>query len=448
VKAFLVKIKHLLSNLYQFLTIDIWKLDFSQLSNVRAFLYQQILFVFSVAKAFVEDRLLVRASALVYATLLSLVPLLAIIFSLLKVFGFHNKIEPTLYQLLNPLGKESAELVITTILQFVDNASVGALGGVGLVVLFASVLSIINNIERAFNDIWRVQRGRSLKRRFLDYSSVIFLGPVLLFTVLGFTASMQSNSFVQIINNLPGVSMILTKSTPLVASWLAFYFLILFVPNTRVQFGSAAVGAILGGTIWQIGNSVFAQFIVTSYQSGAKAALYAGFATLPLFLIWLFLSWAVVLLAAEIAYAQQNLTKITWEVRKSHYSFALKEELAIRILVFIGTKFHYGKQAPNSAEIADQFHIPERLANNILTELVETGFLNRLEGDTAQYSIARSLENLSVADIFISLRQKGVNQLGNADKNTINENIQQIFSSYNTKINDSFDKIKLRDLIE
>ena len=136
--------------------------------------------------------------------------------------------------------------------------------------------------------------------------------PVLLSAVLGITASMQSNSFVQMLNKLPGVSIILTKSAPLLASWLAFYFLILFIPNTRVKFGSAAIGAIMGGTIWQIGNSIFAHFIVNSYQSGAKAALYAGFATLPLFLIWLFLSWSIVLLAAEIAYAQQNLKKITW----------------------------------------------------------------------------------------------------------------------------------------
>jgi len=444
-KAILIKSKNLITKLYQFFTVDIWKLDFSKVSGLRAFLYQQILFVFSVAKAFVEDRLLVRASALVYATLLSVVPLLAILFSLLKAFGFHNKFKDSLYELLAPLGHESADMVIGTIFQFVENANVGALGGVGFLVLFMSVISIINNIERAFNDIWRVQRGRSLKRRFLDYTSVIILGPVLLFTVLGFTASMQSNSYVQMINNLPGVSMILTKSAPLLASWLAFYFLILFVPNTKVRFGPAAIGAILGGTIWQFGNFFFANFIVNSYQSGAKAALYAGFATLPLFLIWLFLSWAVVLLAAEIAYAQQNLTKITWEVRKTRYSFALKEELALKFIVFIGSKFHKGEKAPSGTDIADNFHIPERLANNILADLVDLGFLFRLESESEQFTLAKSPETVSISDIFIALKNQGVNKL---DQEHHPNNLGEILNSFNKNINETFGKTKLRDLID
>ena len=448
VKYLFLKTKELLTTSYQFVTVDMWRLDFSKLSRLQAFLVQQVLFIYFVIRAFIEDRLLVRASALVYATLLSLVPLLAIIFSLLKVFGFHNKLEPTLMHVLTPLGQDSATLVVSTILQFVDNVSVGALGGVGLLVLFASILSIINNIEGSFNDIWRVKRGRSYRRRFLDYSSVLFLGPILLFTILGVTASMQSNSIVQAVSHLPGLSILFNRTAPIVASWIVFYFLIVFVPNTKVRFTSAALGAILGGTLWQIANRFFALFIVSSYQSGPKAALYAGFATLPLFLVWLYLSWSTVLIAAEISYAHQNLHKITWEVRNTQYSYGLREELALKFVVYVGKKFHNGEKAPTSSELADYFNLPERLANNILFELVDVGFLFRVEGDETKVAIAKSLDRLSVSDIILAMRRHGMNKVSESPGDQISPKISEIYKSLHQTLNTSIGDTRIIDLIE
>lgn len=442
------KIRDLIKKSYDFITNDIWRLDFSKLSKLQTFLVQQVLFLYFVIHAFVKGRLLVRASALVYATLLSLVPLLAIVFSLLKVFGFHNKLGPTLNQLFAPLGPDSANLVVTTILQFVDNISVGALGGVGLLLLFASVLSIINNIEGAFNDIWHVKRGRSYKRRFLDYFSVLFLGPVLLFAVLGVTASMQSNSVVQAVGHIPGLSIFFNRTAPTIASWVIFYFLIVFVPNTKVRFSSAALGAILGGTIWQISNRFFALFMVSSYQSGAKAALYAGFATLPLFLVWLYLSWSIVLIAAEISYAFQNFDKITWDVRNATYSYALREVLVLKFIIFVGTRFVNGKSAPTSADLANFFNLPELLTTTVLFEMVDVGLLFRVEGDETAFTITKSLDKISVSDVILSMRNHGLDQVAEKPVDPVSQKVEGIYKSFQNVLQKSFGDTKIIDLIE
>ncbi|NIA31045.1 MAG: YihY family inner membrane protein [Actinobacteria bacterium] len=417
------------------------------MSKARAFLYQQIVLSYLVARAFIQDRLLVRASALVYATLLSIVPLLAVMFSLLKGFGFHNKLEPILYKVMAPLGEQAIQTVVPAIVGFVDNVNVGALGGVGFLFLFLSVLSIINNTERAFNDIWKVQHVRSLHRRFSDYLSVLLLGPVLLFTILGITASIQSFFVVQAIGKIPGISFFFNKTAPIIASWFAFLFLYIFIPNTKVKAGSAFFGAVFAGTIWQVSNVFFARFIVTSYQEGAKAALYAGFATLPLFLVWLFLSWAIVLLGAEISYAHQNVNKITWEVRNTRYSQKVRDNLALRIILIIGKKFYHGELVPTSGELADHLRVPERLLNDILTELVEIGLLYPIEGDAIRYAPAKSLENLSLDEIMIGLRTHGVNDLPVDGEDELGALTEKIQSDYEKALAVTFKNTCIKDIL-
>ena len=192
-------IVELLKQIEQFITRDIWRLDFSQLSKLQAFFYRQIRIGYLVVKAFVQDRLMVRASALVYATPLSIIPMLAVMFSVLKAFGVHYKLGDMLEKVLRqPLGDQAVDTIVPKIVKFVDNASGGALGGVGLLLLFLAVLSIINNVERAFNDIWKVRRTKSLHRKFADYISMLLVGPVFVSAILGVTASLQSNAFVAV----------------------------------------------------------------------------------------------------------------------------------------------------------------------------------------------------------------------------------------------------------
>ena len=434
-----------LASLHQFLIKDIWRLDFNKISRARAIFYRQVLLTYLVARAFVQDRLLVRASALVYATLLSIVPLLAVMFSLLKGFGITDQLEPTLKSLLAPLGPQAVDTLVGPIVNSVNSVSVSAIRAIGLVLLFVAVLSIINNIERAFNDIWRIQKVRSLQRRISDYLSILLLGPVFVFTVI---VLLQKYTVVETIGDLPLLRSTINFLIPYVASWLLFFFLITFVPNTRVRISSALVGAIIGGTLWQLANLFFARFIVTSYQIGSKAALYAGFAALPLFLIWLFISWATVLLGAEFAYAHQNITKISWEIRNERYSEMYKEAIALNMLILTGEKFLCGERALNRGELADQFGIPERLANQILQELVEQRLLNAIDENKTCYTPAKSLDKLKVSEILRSMRKFGVANIPESKNDYADNLVSQIQERIDDSIVKAFAELTLRDLIE
>lgn len=441
------KIVFWINFLQQFFTKDIWRKDFSKLSHARAVFYQQLLIGYLVGRAFVQDRLLVRASALVYATLLSMVPLLAVMFALLKGFGVHNKLETTLYRLMEPLGKHASEVVIPPIVQFVDNVNVGALGGVGLLLLFLSTLSIINNIERAFNDVWKISQVRNFKRRVSEYLSVLLISPILIFAVLGITASLQSNAIIQVVSHLPGIAFLFNKIAPILVSWLIFFLLFLYIPNTKVRIDSALIGAVLAGTIWQLVNFFFANFLVKSYQFGSKAAIYAGFATLPLFLVWIYLAWAVILMGAEISYSHQNLNKLTWEFRSSQYSQLLRQSLALKIILSIGQKFYHGEQVPSNTELADHFNVPERLVNEILTRLVDNSILYPLEGKVNRYAPARSLETMKVTDIIFGLQASGVSDWPQVEQDSISEIVHKIQTEYKEIIQEKFVAITVRDLV-
>lgn len=248
---------------------------------------------------------------LVCATLLSIVLLLAVMFSLLKGYGYHNELEPFLNSILKPLGEQAVQTIVLTIVNFVGNANIAALGAFGFLFFLLSSISIVNTMERAFNDLWRVQKTRNFYRRIGDYLSVLIIGPVLALAVIAVTTSLQNYKLIRALNEIPIVEILANRAAPIITYWIVFCFLYTFIPNTKVRFISALYGAVIAGTLWELMNTVFAKFIVISYQSGAKTALYTSFAVFPLFLVWFFFSWTVVLLGSEISYVHQNLDKIS-----------------------------------------------------------------------------------------------------------------------------------------
>ena len=437
-----------LKSLHVFFTHDIWVLDFSKLSRARAIFYQQILIIYLVGRAFVHDRLLIRASALVYAMLLSIVPLLAVMFSLLKGFGFHNQLEPTLNQLLEPLGQQAVNTVVPTIVNFVNNVKVGALGTVGFLLLFLSVWSIVNNIERAFNDVWKIRKVRSIHRRFTDYISVLIVGPLLVFVFVGIIASLQSFVIVQAISKIPGIPFMFNKTAPFFITWLFFYFVLTYVPNTKVKLKPALLGSGISAVLWVIANYLFAHFIVSAYQYGASAAIYAGFATLPLFLLWMFISWAIMLLGVELSYVYQNIDQISWEIRDTNYSHSVKNELALKIVLYAGQKFYTGEEAPAASDISDTFNCPLPLTHDMLAMLVDQGILYIIDREPPGYVPAKSLEQLSVNDIFIKVHTSGINKIHEKDPQLVSSKVLTIMNKYNKTLNRSFAHTTILDLIK
>jgi len=432
----------------QFILEDIWKLDFSKLSPIKTFLIKQIQLNIHVIKRFQHDRLMVRASALVYATLLSIVPLLAVMFSLLKGFGYHNELEPFLSRILKPLGEQAVQTIVPTIVNFVGNANIAALGAFGFLFFLLSSISIVNTMERAFNDLWRVQKTRNFYRRIGDYLSVLIIGPVLALAVIALTASLQNYKLIRALNEIPVIEILANRVAPIITSWIVFCFFYTFIPNTKVRFLSALYGAVIAGTLWELMNSVFARFIVTSYQSGAKAALYASFAVFPLFLVWLFFSWTVVLLGSEISYVHQNLDKVSWEEQVESISWRMEERIALKIMLVVSQKFCKDERAPSLSDLSEYLRMPEHAVKNVLSILLNLNLINVIGLGEERYAPAKCLEGLNLREIMERLRTLGISEQRDSTDDAMSSLVDEIQSRYDTALNQAFDDASLRDLLD
>src|SRR5215470_10426663 len=246
----------------EFVKHELWTTDLDAVHTVRRVGIKTLRLAIVVAWEFRHRLLDARAAGLVYTTLLSLVPFLAVMFSVLKAFGVHHQIEPLLTQTLEPLGPKSVEIT-ATIIGFVDNLKVGVLGIVGVAGLFYTTYSLIDKIEQALNAIWMVRQGRSWGRKFADYLSAVLVGPVLVFTAFGLLASMQSNTVVEGLMEIQPFGSFLLWTAELVPFLMlcsVFTFFYKFIPNTQVNIGSAFVGGIAAAILWGIAGEVFAKF--------------------------------------------------------------------------------------------------------------------------------------------------------------------------------------------
>ena len=250
-------------------------------------------------------QLTLRAMSLVYTTLLSIVPLLALSFSVLKAFGVHNQIQPMLLNLLAPLGDKGAE-VARRIGEFIENMNVGVLGALGLALLLYTAISLMQKIEESLNFIWHIPHPRRLGERFSRYLSVLMVGPILVFSALGLTATVMNIDTVRellAVDALGQVVQVVSRLMPYLLVIAAFTFVYLFIPNARVRFGPALIGGAVGGIVWQTAGWVFAVFVASSSK---YAAIYSSFAILVLFMIWLYVSWLVLLFGASVAFYTQH----------------------------------------------------------------------------------------------------------------------------------------------
>lgn len=448
-KELIGKIANFLSSSHQFFTRDIWRQDYSKISTVRKIFYQQIIISYLVVRSYIEDRLPVRAAALVYSTLLAIFPLLAITFALLRGFDYHLKLEPQLLEWTAPFGAQVTELV-PRVIKAISEVDLTLFPILGVAVLVVSIFSIVGNIERAFNDIWHIQKLRSIHRRFADLTGVFFFIPLLIIGVPVINTYLQSIPIVYAMTQNPGATWLIKKSAPLMISLFVFFFLYIVIPNTKVRWDSAFFGALIGGLAWQITNFYFTKFLVLSFQTGFKGALYSGFASLPLLLLWLYLAWTVVLLGAEISYAHQNQSKMTWEVRRTKYSFAFKENIALHILLFVYEKFQNGQPAPSHNALNDYFHIPERLINEIIATLIDLGFIYALDSDEreSRYTPAKNPEKITVRDVLSGIRSHGVTAEFEKNSERIYSIVETLENEYKNLLDKSFSAQSIKELLQ
>ncbi len=343
-------------------------------------------------------QLSLRAMSLVYTTLLSIVPLLALSFSVLKAMGAHNEIEPFLFQFLAPLGEQGLQIG-ENIIGFIDNIKVGVLGSVGLGLLIYTVLSLVHKIENAFNMLWQVEATRSLGERFSSYLSVILIGPVVMVSALGMTATVMNSSVVTYFMDIePFGSLIVlaTKLLPYLMVIGVFGFIYVFVPNTKVRFFPAAIGAVIAGFLWQTSGVLFATFVVNSTK---YTAIYSSFAVVIMLLIWLYISWLILLFGSNLAFYVQNPSSLRVNREGFEISNRVKERLALYIMQLIGKAHHQGDKPPVLDELTNVMAVPHTLVRYVLTKLIAKQLVVENNDDPIGYLPGKSLNMLLLSDI-------------------------------------------------
>lgn len=361
--------------------------------------------VYAVLRDLSQGQLMLQATSLVYTTLLSLVPLLALSFSVLKGFGVHNQIEPALNQFLAPLGPQGTEIT-GRIIEFVENMQVGVLGSVGLALLLYTAVGLMQKIERAFNDLWHIHRQRAPAQRFSDYLSVLLVGPVLIFTALGMTAAVFGSQTVQRLSEVPPFGLaieLITSLVPFLLIIAAFSFIYAFVPNTRVRLGSALVGGGVAGILWQLTGWFFAAVIATSTK---YTAIYSAFAGLILFMMWLYLSWLILLLGANITYYHQHPRYLRWLHREPRLSSRMIEWIGLSVLVLVAERYYRHEPPWTAAKLTERLQLPQAPFDEVLKALSDCGLLEGIdEQNTVRYLPAVPLETTRVYDALTTLRR-------------------------------------------
>lgn len=345
--------------------------------------------------------LTLRAMSLIYTTLLSVVPLIALSFSVLKGLGYHRDLEPVLYNFLEPLGDKAYELT-GQVMSFVDNVRSGVLGSIGLIFLLYTVISMVQKVEESFNFIWRVEQPRSFGRRFSEYLSVMVVGPAVIVAAIGLLASMTNSSTMRSLSAYePFGSMLILfgKLTPYLLVIGVFTFMYAFVPNTRVRLRAALIGGVAAGIGWVATGLVFASFVTTS---GRTMVIYAGFAIVIVALIWLYVSWLVLLLGAQLAFYVQNPQYLRPGRGEIQLNSSLRERVALSIMYLIVHDFGSARPRWSTNRIAEHLDLPGAALGPIMTALEQRGLLIVAEDDT--WLPARDPAVTELADVLDAVR--------------------------------------------
>lgn len=360
----------------QFIKSEVWLIETRHYHPVLSFLIRQLRIIIISVRGFRDNRIQLRASALTYYSLLSIVPVAAMVFGIAKGFGFDKRLENEL----NKMIAERDEMadVLNYVLEFansmLENINGGIIAGIGLVFLFWSVMKLLSNIENSFNVIWQIRRPRGFARKFADYLSMMLIAPVLFFlssTITVYLGNIAGSESV-IGDNLGPLLMVFVKLMPYLLILLLFTLLYVIMPNTKVQFKYALNAGLIAGIIFQLTQFVYIYFQV---GVGRYGAIYGSFVALPLFLIWLQISWLIVLLGAEMSFAYQNLEKYEFESEVFRISSKNRRLLTFLLMHTIVKKFQTGETPNTATELSHELGIPVRMVREIVYDLIEAKLL-------------------------------------------------------------------------
>lgn len=415
----------------KFINSEIWKS--TETEGWKGFRLRILKIIIITAREFKKDDIVLQASALTYLTILSIVPVVAMIFGISKGFGIENLIRKELDNMF--LGQE---VVKETIFDFAHNLLANAKGGliigVSIVVLFFTVMKLLNNIEVVFNSIWGKQKGRILVRKFTDYLALIVISPVLIILSSGVTIFVQNQ--LQVIGQngemqalVTPVAAFFVQLSSYVLIWLLFTMIYVIMPNTKVKFINGLIAGVIAGTLFQL---VQKGFITFSFLMGNYGAVYGGLAVLPLFFIFCQLSWVIVCIGGELSFAIQKVDEYIPDEKDIKFSIAEKNKIALLIVHAIVKAFGNDEKPWTKRALSIHLEIPHRFVSNAVNRLVNAGVLVRSlsdEGVNYVYLPALDINQIDISLVFKRLGEEG-------DCNLHNSNVMAI-----TAIEESLTKL-------
>lgn len=421
------KLKALINRITVFVTKDIWSFELYQKGPLRRAIANTVKVVVIAVRTFLDDKVMTRAAALTYSTLFAIVPILALIFAVARGFGFENIVTGLLK---NGIIGENESL--NSVMQFIDGymqyVSSGAFIGIGLLFLLFSVYSLADGIEANLNSIWHVKKSRRMGRKITDYFSLILLIPIGIICLCGMSALASS-----VLSHMEGFQLlggfakfIIEDALPYVVAGLILTGFYIFMPNTKVRFKYAIIPGIIAGCLFQALQNLYfnGQFSLSSYN-----AIYGGFAALPLFLLWLNVSWAIILFGCELAYVSQNNDNFNYFKEPEKISRRHEDFYSLMVMACICKRFNRHETALTRKELADELHIPLRYVVSSLDTLTDSGLLETvLQNDEREpaYVPATDTKQLTVVKVLSAINNSGYCDMDHALDSKIREALLKI----------------------
>ena len=400
-------------------------------------------YLYAVLRDVMSGQLTLRSMSLVYTTLLSIVPLLAFSFSVLKGLGVHKQLESRLFVVLEPLGEQGVDIT-NQLMTIVNNVNGNLLGAMGLAFLIYTAISMVQKIEESFNYVWYVTKPRNFARRLAEYMLVLLIGPLFIVIAIGMITLLQNESIVQyLVQNeaLGPLIAVTSKLTPYLIVGAVFTFLYMYIPNTDVKLKSALVGGLAGGFLWATVGMMFTAFVVNSTRNDA---IYASFAIGIVTLIWLYLNWLVLLIGSQLAFYHQNPAYLRIGRREPRLSNAMRERLALNIMFLVGKSFRDPDMQIRMADLSTSLSIPSITLAPITTGLEQGGLLSLTENEVLQPG--REMTRISLNDILDVVRVEG--ETGSHQDPTWSAEIESIGAKLDDALLQTVGEKSLSDLLD
>ncbi len=397
-----------MQKIIEFFKTDIWHISQGEVPAWKYLLVSITKRVILAVRFFLDKRVLSQASALTYSTLLAIVPILAVVFAIARGFGYSKYIEVWFRDALAS-QPQVAEVIIDFVNGYLKYTQSGIFLGIGLLFMLYTVLMLVSNVEDSFNEIWQVKKPRSIFRTFTDYLAMFLLFPIVIVVTSGLTIFLTA-----IANEMPDFLLLgsfvrfLIDLIPYVLMSSMFIGLYMFMPNTHVKFSSAIVPGILAGFAMQALQIVYihAQILLSSYN-----VIYGSFAALPLFMLWLQISWTICLFGAELCYTNQNLDYYDYDAHTGEISHRYKMMLSALLLSRICKRFANGLKPYSALELRKETLVPIRFVNDLLYDMIEAGLLVELssdeKGETSHFMPAEDLKNMTVGTMIDRMESYG-----------------------------------------